>query len=91
MTTLLIGANGQLGAELRQVFSDDDLVPLTHGDFELADPAQVREALRTYKPGLILNTAAYHRVDECEDFPDRPFATNAILAGEGTVALGLQW
>ena len=27
MTTLLIGTDGQLGCELRQVFSDDDLVP----------------------------------------------------------------
>ena len=49
MTTVLIGADGQLGGELRQTFSDDDLVLLTHGDFELANPAQVRDALRTYQ------------------------------------------
>ena len=78
MTTLLIGADGQLGRELRQVFAGSDLVSLTHGDFELTDPTRVRDVLQTYRPGLILNTAAYHRVDECEDFPERAFAVNAL-------------
>lgn len=78
MCTLLIGANGQLGRELRQVFHDQDLVPLTHADFELTDGAQVRDALRKYQPSLILNTAAYHRVDECEECPERAFAVNAV-------------
>lgn len=45
MTTLLIGANGQLGGELRQVFGDDDLIPLTHADLELTNPIQVRKTL----------------------------------------------
>ncbi|HWQ68573.1 MAG TPA: dTDP-4-dehydrorhamnose reductase [Patescibacteria group bacterium] len=78
MTTLLIGADGQLGSELRQAFSDCDLVPLTHAEFELTDQAQVWDMLRKYGPHLILNTAAYHRVDECEDFPERAFAVNAV-------------
>jgi dTDP-4-dehydrorhamnose reductase len=86
MTTLLIGANGQLGSELRQLFDDGDLVPLTHGDLELTDSAQVREAVRMYRPRLILNTAAYHRVDECEEFPERAFAVNAVAVRELAIA-----
>jgi dTDP-4-dehydrorhamnose reductase len=78
MSTLLIGADGQLGSELRQAFGDCDLVPLTHAEFDLTDRTQVRDVLHKYGPHLILNTAAYHRVDECEDFPDRAFAVNAI-------------
>lgn len=86
MTTLLIGSDGQLGSELRQAFSDDDLVPLSHGDVELTNPTQVRDALCTYKPGLILNTAAYHRVDECEEFPERAFTVNALAVRALAVA-----
>jgi dTDP-4-dehydrorhamnose reductase len=56
----LIGANGQLGSELRQVFCDRDLVPLTHANLELTDQGHVWETLRHYRPKLILNTAAYH-------------------------------
>jgi dTDP-4-dehydrorhamnose reductase len=86
MTTLLIGSNGQLGTELRQAFNDHDLVPLTHADCELTDPAQVRDTFRKYRPGLILNTAAYHRVDECEDEAERAFAVNAIAVRDLAIA-----
>jgi dTDP-4-dehydrorhamnose reductase len=86
LTTLLIGANGQLGSELRQAFDDHDLVPLTHADLELTDRPQVRDALHKYRPGLILNTAAYHRVDECEDHPERSFAVNALAVRDLAIA-----
>ena len=90
MTTLLIGATGQLGTELRQAFGDHDLAPLAHSDLELTDRAQVREALDKYRPGLILNTAAYHRVDECEDNPERAFAVNAMAVRDlATAARGI--
>lgn len=78
MTTLLIGADGQLGSELRKVFGDQDLTPLAHAEFELTDQSQVWDMLRKYSPHLILNTAAYHRVDECEEFPERAFAVNSV-------------
>ncbi len=86
MTTLLIGADGQLGRELRQVFSDHDLVTLSHADLELTDSVQVKATVGKYRPDLILNTAAYHRVDECEDFPERAFAVNAIAVRELAIA-----
>ncbi len=86
MTTLLIGANGQVGSELRQVFNDYDLVPLTHADLELTDRAQVTEIVGTYRPALIINTAAHNRVDECEDYPERAFAVNALAVRDLALA-----
>lgn len=86
MRTLLIGANGQLGSELRQAFSDHELASLSHADFELTDPAQVRRALTTHRPDLILNTAAFHKVDECEEKPEQTFAVNAIAVRDLAVA-----
>jgi len=86
MTTLLIGANGQLGSDLRQAFSDCDLVPLTHAELELTDRTQVWDMLHKYGPHLILNTAAYHRVDECEDQPERAFVVNAIAVRDLAIA-----
>jgi dTDP-4-dehydrorhamnose reductase len=74
----LIGANGQLGQELRQVYADHNLIPLTHADLEVAYRKQTEEALDRLAPDLILNTAAYHRVDECEDFPARAYEVNAL-------------
>jgi dTDP-4-dehydrorhamnose reductase len=86
MRTVLIGANGQLGSELREVFKDHDLVALTHADLELTDRAQVREVLHRYRSSLILNTAAYHRVDDCEDHAERAFAVNALAVRDLAVA-----
>jgi len=86
MTILLIGASGQLGSELRQAFSDCDLVPLTHGDLELTDRTQVWDMMHKYGPHLILNTAAYHRVDECEDFSGRAFDVNAVAVRDLAIA-----
>lgn len=86
MTTLLIGANGQLGSELRQALKDHDLVPLTHADLELTDRAQVEDALHKYRPDLILNTGAYHRVDECEDHAELSFAVNATAVRDLAIA-----
>jgi dTDP-4-dehydrorhamnose reductase len=76
--TLLIGADGQLGQELRQVYADHDLVPVTHADLEITDWKHTEEVLDRNVPDLILNTAAYHRVDECEEFPARAYEVNAL-------------
>jgi dTDP-4-dehydrorhamnose reductase len=78
MRTLLIGANGQLGQELRRVYADHDLIPLTHADLDVADLKQSETVLDRYAPDLILNTAAYHRVDECEEFPAKAYEVNAL-------------
>ncbi len=75
---VLIGANGQLGSELARIFSDHDLVSLTHADLDITDDRQVEKLLDQLAPDLILNTAAYHRVDECEDFPARAYEVNAL-------------
>lgn len=35
MRVIIIGANGQLGTDLVNVLSDQDVVPLTHGDLDI--------------------------------------------------------
>ena len=63
---------------MRQVFSDHDLIPLTHADLEVTDRKQTEETLDRLAPELILNTAAYHRVDECEETPAKAYEVNAL-------------
>ena len=78
MKILLIGANGQLGSDLvrAQWPSSDELVPLTHQDVDICEPVGVRETLRRHAPDVVINTAAYHKVDECEVNVERAFAVN---------------
>jgi len=76
MKVIIIGANGQLGSELVKVLSGWDLIPLTHADIDICDFVYTRKVLTESKPDIVINTAAFHRVDECEDQPEKAFWVN---------------
>jgi dTDP-4-dehydrorhamnose reductase len=80
MKILLIGANGQLGSDLIKVLNPNTTIPLTHAEIEISDFNQVKEVLERHCPDMVVNTAAYHRVDECEDNVERSFNVNAYGA-----------
>lgn len=89
MKVLLIGANGQLGSDLVKVVDPiHDLVPLTHADIEVTDPESVVAAMKTHQPQIVLNMAAFHKVDVCEDEVIESFAVNAY--GVRNLALACQ-
>jgi len=74
----VIGANGQLGTDLVKVFDEWDLVPLTHADVEICDYAQTRQVLKAIRPDFVINTAAFVRVDDCEEEVGKAFSVNAF-------------
>ena len=91
-TILVIGGNGQLGHDLRSVWPerhpDDQLVSLGHADVEVTDRASVDAALTEYAPHLVINTAAFHKVDLIESAPGPAFEVNVI--GARNVALACE-
>lgn len=78
MKILILGAGGQLGSELVNILQDDTLIPLTHRDIEMTDEQQVSNILSSNMPDIVINTAAYHKVDDCEDNVELSFATNSF-------------
>lgn len=78
MKLVVIGANGQLGMDLMKVFADVNPVSLTHSDIEVSNIDSVAGALSSLKPSLVINTAAYHKVDDCEKNPERAFQVNSL-------------
>ena len=82
MRVVVVGGNGQLGTDIASAFSDrgDEVVSLTHADIELSNLDSVRCRLGTTPVDLVVNTAAMHHVEKCEDQPDEAFAVNAIGA-----------
>ncbi|ANF22236.1 dTDP-4-dehydrorhamnose reductase [Thermococcus piezophilus] len=82
MKVAVIGAHGQLGTDLVKVFGEDpsfEVIPLTHKDLDVTVPETLK-VLKDLKPDVIINTAAYVRVDDAELYPDKAFAVNAIGA-----------
>lgn len=80
MRVAVLGAGGQLGSDLVQVISPEDLITLKHPDIDVCDFACVRRVLMEVEPSIVINTAAFHRVDDCEAEPDKTFSVNALGA-----------
>jgi len=75
----VIGSSGQLGQDLMRVFGEE-ATGFAHEDLDVTDEAGVASAIGSLKPDWVLNTAAFHRVDDCEVDLTRTFAVNAIGA-----------
>ena len=86
MKIMLIGANGQLGSELSQTLNEYDLTALTDKDIDITDMSSVLAKCHEFRPGVIVNTAAYVRVDDCEDNVDMAYRVNALGAKNVAVA-----
>lgn len=78
MNILLLGASGQVGHELRASLQGmGDIIAPGRATLDLADLKKVRDAVRTIRPGLIVNAAAYTAVERAETEPEMAFRINA--------------
>lgn len=80
MRVLLTGAGGQLAADLAAAFSaaGHHVVGRRREELDIADEAAVRAVVDDLQPHVILNPAAYNRVDDAEKDPIPAFAANAF-------------
>ena len=78
MKIALLGANGQLGQDLLRALRRHEVQALTRTDFDVTNHARVRDKLLEMRPDVVLNTTAYHRVDDCETHADVAYAVNAL-------------
>jgi len=82
MRIAIIGANGQLAQDLAPALqaAGHDTIGLRHHEIEVTDAESVDKTLQAIKPDAVINTAAYHKVDEVEENAGRAFAINATGA-----------
>src|SRR5690242_13061699 len=78
-SVLLIGANGQLGSDLRkEAPSAHGVTSVTRQDLDITDHGRVAAMLRDLRPEVIVNTAAFINVEVAEVEVDAAFAVNAV-------------
>ncbi|MEM2146219.1 MAG: dTDP-4-dehydrorhamnose reductase [Candidatus Jordarchaeaceae archaeon] len=77
MKVAIIGSKGQLGSDLVKVFKKETIIPLAHEDIEVTDYNSCTK-LRNLSPEVVINTAAFHKTDACEDEPLKAFNVNAV-------------
>jgi dTDP-4-dehydrorhamnose reductase len=85
---LLIGANGQVGWELRRTLATlGDVIPASlEGEYgptiDLLDPASLARLVQDTSPDAVVNAAAYTAVDKAETDRDIARRINADAVGE---------
>ncbi len=82
MRIAIVGAEGQLGADICREFRrlDHEVIALTHSRIQVESSDSVSSALDESRPQLLINTAAFHNVERCEQDPATAFAINALGA-----------
>jgi dTDP-4-dehydrorhamnose reductase len=81
---MILGGGGQLATDLAPLWPDARV--LAHRELDVCDPGAVASVIRSRRPQVVVNTAAFNQVDRAETEPAaglQAFATNAIA----TVAL----
>jgi dTDP-4-dehydrorhamnose reductase len=78
MRVAIIGANGQLGTDLVKAFSNHDVMAWTRQDFDICDHGRMAAVIQGTRPDAVVNTAAFHNTDACEEHPELAFEVNAI-------------
>jgi dTDP-4-dehydrorhamnose reductase len=76
MKILITGVNGQVGHALMRELTDHTLIGLTRQDCDLTNPEEIRQVIDQCQPDLIINPAAYTKVDQAEDEPKLAFQIN---------------
>jgi dTDP-4-dehydrorhamnose reductase len=85
MKIVVIGSTGQLGTDLvKTLGAAHDVIDLTHNDIEVADYDSCL-ILKKHQPDIVLNTAAFHKTDQCEEEPLKTFSVNALGARNLTI------
>lgn len=80
MKIFLIGKNGQLGYEIDKLSRKlrNDTFSFGQADLNILDHSFVRDKISEIMPDVVINTAAYHVVPDCEKYPDKAFLVNTI-------------
>ncbi|MQR01327.1 dTDP-4-dehydrorhamnose reductase [Glaciimonas soli] len=82
MRILVTGKTGQVGYELeRSLQGLGEIIAVDRSQMDLSNLDQVRDVIRTVKPNLIINPAAYTAVDKAESEPELAMLVNGIAPG----------
>jgi dTDP-4-dehydrorhamnose reductase len=76
MKILITGTNGQVGHALMHELTEHELIGLTRQDCDLSNLDQIKQVIDQHQPDLIINPAAYTKVDQAEDEPELAYLIN---------------
>ena len=89
MRVVILGAGGMLGADLVTVFSENhEVFAIGRAECDVTHLSDVTLLAMAVRPEVIINAAAFTRVDACEREAERAYLVNAVGARNAAVAAG---
>lgn len=81
MKIVIFGSEGQLGYEFKNYLEKiENVYAFSHKELDILNFKKLDNILKEIKPDIVINCAAYTKVDKCEDEPDLAFHINSIGA-----------
>jgi dTDP-4-dehydrorhamnose reductase len=84
MRYLITGASGMLGADLQTVLEGQEVTARSRADLDVTDLGEVRAAIAGHD--VVINAAAYTKVDDAESNEEAAYAVNATGARNLAIA-----
>lgn len=79
MRVLITGSKGMLGRELMELLSPNhDIFGLDLPEFDLTKEDTARKAISSFRPNIVIHTAAYTDVDKSESEPQKAYEVNVV-------------
>lgn len=86
MKILVTGSSGQLGTDVVEILSGThEVLAQKRSDLDIADLTAVGKVVESFNPPIVINCAAYTRVDDCEEQRQLAFTVN--VTGPKNLAL----
>ena len=93
MRVLVTGSGGQLATYLGQEFAGHQVSAMSREQLNIIDPTRFDDILRRLEPDVVINTAAFHNLPQCEKDPLTSFQVNAcapFLLGKACQGAGVK-
>jgi len=78
MKILLIGKTGQLGGDILKNGKQYDIYAPDREVLDITSEEKLEVEISSYKPNVVINTAAFHNVPLCEEEFEKAFLVNCI-------------
>ncbi len=77
--TMILGAGGMLGTDLQANFPQ--AISFIHAELDITDKNAVFSVIERQKPDIVINAAAYTKVDDCEENIELALSVNGAAPG----------
>ena len=78
MRILITGASGMLGHDLQRTLKNHELILYNSKNLDITNKNLVSEKINEMKPDILINSAAYTNVDDCETNYEEAYKVNAL-------------